>query len=1377
MVDRFQRIFDSLTEQVVVLDQDLRIAYANSAWLDRLGLTPSKALGCTCHDVLLNKGTGCAFEVCAAQQAFDTGRPVRLTCQGTEQGLFLSASPILDSTGQVAEVALVSHVSDSYATRAQPAPAGTVQVVDAHDADLADSPGEGVRDLLLPILCELHQVVHYDAAFVSLNTEHGWPIICRHGVSSEASIDTLEELPAEPQPARMQETRRPQIIADLRSEYTGPPPKGLEDARAWMGAPLLARDRIIGVLTLYKAEPDYYQPSDAQVVTAFAGQAAAAIVNAHLHQQTERFAAELVQRAERLDVINRISLAVSSTLDLDQILHTAAREMASVFDVKQTGIILFDPELSYGRVAAEFQETPDQTGTGVRIPLADNPSLQRVMATKQPLAIADARRDPLTTTIRDVIELRNIESILIVPLVFKGEVIGTIGLDAIDTPRVFTSDEIELAETIATQVVIAIENAQLFAAEAQRRREAETLQAATQAISTTLDLQTILELILSELRQVVPYDSASVQQLEGDALRIIGGYGFSNLEELIGLRFDLEATNNPNRDVVHSGAPLILRDAPSSYQQFQREPHSQASIRSWLGVPLLFGDRPIGMLALDKQEPDYYSERHARLALAFAAQAAMAIENARLYEEMSHHLEEVQILNNVALAATSTLDFDEVVRRGMMALLGMRNFERVNILLLDEERNDLWLHPALADSDVFPQRASIRIPVGKGITGRVAQSGIPARVSDIRLEPSYIAGYPDSISELCMPLRVGQRIIGVLDVQSTQLDAFSESDERLLTTIGGQLSTILENSRLYAKTYQGVRELTSLMEVSQALNEAADLETILDIVLKEAFALNRSQEGSIILIDPPDGDQLRIVAERGLGAEVVEAFNSRPVSRHEGTYKRTLSTGQILEVADTSSDPDFLDDVGSRAQQVTNVPLIADRGPIGLIAVDGLPRDDTTRHLLMTLAGIAAVAIDKERLHQETVDRLAEVSTLYTLSTQITSSLSTTSVLQSIVSILRMTLDCRACSIFLIERTGEYLQLEVASGPSVAWKGIARLKRGEGISGRAITEQRSIYIPDTKQEPDFIFFDPQIRSLLVVPLIVRGEVIGTLSIDDTEPNSFDQELRLLTIAAAQAAVAIENAQLYESLRSSYDELEHAFDELRHLDKSKSELIQNISHELRTPLTFIRGYVELLQDGELGALLDEQKEAVDIVAAKSEVLATLVNDIISMLQAGREQIRIGPVSISRVGHFAVQAARASAEEVGLSLVEEIPEGLPPVQGEMRRLGQVFDNLIQNAIKFTRAGGTITVRMLEEETQIRAEVQDNGMGIPPDELDRIFGRFYQVDGTTTRHFAGTGLGLAIVKQIVEAHGGQVGVHSKVGEGSVFFFTIPKATTDRR
>jgi signal transduction histidine kinase len=423
------------------------------------------------------------------------------------------------------------------------------------------------------------------------------------------------------------------------------------------------------------------------------------------------------------------------------------------------------------------------------------------------------------------------------------------------------------------------------------------------------------------------------------------------------------------------------------------------------------------------------------------------------------------------------------------------------------------------------------------------------------------------------------------------------------------------------------------------------------------------------------------------------------------------------------------------------------------------------------MADMAAVAIERARLYERTQRQLVEVSTLYTLADQLTRNLSTASVLETIVAVLKMTLNCRACCIFLLDESKQMLRLAASHGVEPPWDLVAQLQVGEGVSGRVIASQQPVYVADTREDPSFLFFNPDIRSLLVVPLIVRGKAIGTLSIDDLKPNAFREETHLLSIAAAHASVAIENAQLFENMEQKARQLREAYDSLKELDKLKGELVQNISHELRTPLTFIRGYVELLSEGVMGSVTEEQAHALDVVLDKTRGLTRLVEDIMALQQPSQVGFEPKPVSLVELGQMALKGAFAGANAAGLALVDEIPPRLPLVMGDAGRLGQVLDNLLSNAIKFTPPGGRITLRMKAEPDVIVVEVKDTGVGIQEDQLYRVFDRFYQVDGSATRRYGGAGLGLAIVKQFIEQHGGRAGVRSKLGEGSTFYFTLPR------
>lgn len=328
---------------------------------------------------------------------------------------------------------------------------------------------------------------------------------------------------------------------------------------------------------------------------------------------------------------------------------------------------------------------------------------------------------------------------------------------------------------------------------------------------------------------------------------------------------------------------------------------------------------------------------------------------------------------------------------------------------------------------------------------------------------------------------------------------------------------------------------------------------------------------------------------------------------------------------------------------------------------------------------------------------------------------------------------------------------------------------------RHVVETRKpLMLTDAQQDERFQTWGPtqRVRSWIAAPLLLGTELVGILTINHHQPGAFDDEsTRLAQALTDQTAVAIYKARLV-------DDLQRANRELRRLDELKDQFIQNVAHELRTPLTLVRGYVELLAQEDLD--LTTQNEAIQTALNHTETLVQLVEAITTLQDLSLEGLTLDPVDLTELIATAHQMASQKALRAGIELRTERPAKLPAVTGDFIWLSQALYQLLDNAIKFSPPGGHVTlgVRDDTDAQELHISVEDQGIGVPADEQQRIFELFYQADGTTTRRFGGTGLGLAIVKHVVQAHGGRVWVESPIqkdegelGSGSRFNVSLPR------
>lgn len=630
---------------------------------------------------------------------------------------------------------------------------------------------------------------------------------------------------------------------------------------------------------------------------------------------------------------------------------------------------------------------------------------------------------------------------------------------------------------------------------------------------------------------------------------------------------------------------------------------------------------------------------------------------------------------------------------------------------------------------------------------------------------------------MLVPLVRHSDVLGLMTMgQVEESLTLNEAELRLAQELAEKTAVAIEHTNLYGQAKRRIDELSTFHEIVLKLNSPLKLNAVLDAITESALKLIDATNLHIYLYDQKTKEFTEGSALWRSGRRT--AAVKKPRAKGKGLTSSVVRLGQPVVINDAPNHPYFQSEQ-ARAwgiHAIAGFPLKYGDEVLGAFTATYLKPhvfSDDELLLLNLLAEQAAVAVRNAGLFSDSQRRLRDMSALVDMAKQVTGDLNLTSVLQTTVQTLRGLMAARACTITLLSGENEdELILRAADGVNLKFLN-TKMEINDTISGKVLKSAQFVYVEDASIEPNFLFFDETVRSLLVVPLIIRDRVIGTLSVDSDRPNAFTQsDIQLITIAAAQVSVAIANARLFEEVEARADELKIAYDVLKESDRLKDELVQNVSHELRTPLTFVKGYVDLLLDGEMGLMNDEQHDALTIIADKTNDITRIIDDIITLQKINSGNLKLEETEMAAFLETAVSSHQMIASQKGLSINFQLPPHKGVVIIDRGRINQVLDNLIGNAMKFSPDGGTISVTMSEDNDMITVAVRDEGIGISPEKHKKIFERFYQIDGSASRRFGGTGIGLAIVRRIIDAHHGKIWVESEVQKGSAFTFQLPKA-----
>ncbi|MCK6627251.1 MAG: GAF domain-containing protein [Anaerolineae bacterium] len=917
----------------------------------------------------------------------------------------------------------------------------------------------------------------------------------------------------------------------------------------------------------------------------------------------------------------------------------------------------------------------------------------------------------------------------------------------------------------------------------QANQRLASLNAISALIGTSLDLEHLMDEILAQIYKTIAFDSATLLLLKGDFLEAAASRGFS--EHKRGMNIYWKNEKNSAWHVVKNKLPLIINDVSQSEYW---EPRPELSrIRSWLGVPLIYKDRVVGVLTLDKNEPNAFTDTDARYVFTLAYQIAIAVENTQLFEEWEDQATRLKLINEVGREISTILEMNNLFEALAQAIFERLHYDQVAIWQIDETRSALILKAIYgkAPSTLVPGR--YRQNIDEGLISKAVKTGTSILINDTSQDRNGSLGDGLEVkSELVVPIYVENQVEAVIDVSQNYVHGFSDHDLWTLNSLASQAATALANARLYRDLAQRLRDLAVLHDASQALTSTIALDELLAVITEGVCIALLAENGYVLLVDRSD-DFLTLAAASGTGATEVMGLK---LDIRLKVFEQAIFEGVPRLFKLTPEQPNLFTELDHLLNRQINTMLVAPlktRGIIiGLVTLINKQIGDFNAndlHLLNALSQLMAGAVENAQLFNQIhaySDKLER--TVYARTERLQAIKKISQVVSQGLDLDKLlTVVGRDISQIFTPESEPQDEIEVVIGlldgsnltlskiydPAEARPKTRKKDRANPSEltpihltlkinthrplGQVITESRpfmlnhvetqNLYHLDLREAAD------SMNSAMLAPLITGGKTIGLILIASRAAHAFDEsDLETLESLAFQVASAVEHARLLQKTREIA------------IVEERTRLARDMHDGVAQNLAYLLIQVDrCLNMVEEGGKLEQQLEQISALLKQNiEELRRNIFDLRPVELEGKSLFEV-------IKNFVTEFGQRWNLKTTCIIEGEVEEVSPEVESSLYR---ILQETLSNARQHAQCTQLWVKVAVKDRHWVTLEVQDDGRGFDPDQPLHS----EQSSQGHAKKRRSRGLGLTSMRERAQQIGGHLVVDSQRHRGTRIFAQLP-------